>query len=131
MKRYIILVGLVIVAALLGSNMVSARHENVLRKMILETPLDLWAGKPNRQYTVLGDVKFGGTATETGMYDYIRNVLNQTMKQAILMNADAIINLKCTANKYPHDKGDFFSNQPWIAIAARPMYCSGQAVKYK
>jgi putative cell wall-binding protein len=82
----------------------SQTHTNVLRKMIMETPLDLWAGKPDRAYTVLANIEAGGQAGQEGMYDYVRNVLNNLMKQAIVLEANAIIDLKCSGKAYPEDQ---------------------------
>lgn len=106
-------------------------HTNVLRKMIMETPLDLWSGKPDKPFTVLQSIDAGGDPGQEGMYDYVRNVLNNLMKQAIVLEADAIVDLKCSGKAYPKDRGDFFEKEPWVAIAARPIYCKGTAAKYK
>ena len=106
------------------------RHTNVLREVIMETPLDLWAGKPDKPFKTIEVIEAGGGSGQEGMYDYVRNVLNNLMKQAIALEADAIIELKCSGKPYPKDHGDFIEKNPWVAIAARPIYCKGTAVKY-
>ena len=127
-------VGIVVVVLIvLSSSFVIAAqtHTNVLRKTLMESPLDLWSGKPNKQFTIIESIEAGGQPGQEGMYDYVRNVLNNLMKQAIVLEADAIVDLKCSGKAYPKDHGDFFEKEPWIAIAARPIYCKGTAVKYK
>lgn len=106
-----------------------AKHQNQLRDIIHGTPLDLWAGQPGKPYTVIKDIEAGGP-TDQGMYDYVRIVLNNLMKQAIGLGSDAIINLKCGGTNYPNDHGDLFETQPWIAMAAGSIHCKGTAVKY-
>lgn len=128
--RYILVV-LVILVIIPATSIGETKHKNTLRDLIHDTPLDLWAGKPNRPYEVISEIQSGGEESTQGVYDYVRNVLNNITKQAINLKADAIINLTCTAKKYPHDNGDYFDKQPWVAIASQPMYCKGQAVKYK